>query len=257
MKSGRECFEAWAGDHEWSDWTKPTLFASELFRSFASVGPQSLPDTADGALELALRNVVRFGSAGGNRACVVVDLPGERALQVGAALTEHGFAPVVLFNGVASARNPVIAHDESLKALIRYSAALRMAQEPSPAFLLDSRRMQGTPAPGRYDNRWVTFPQDFPSAGLLRMRGVKRCYLLLDSDRVADDLAHVLKRWQDAGIEMLGAHDGRPVTVQRPPLYKALYYRWSALVGLKPNSFGGFGASIPEVTSRGYVGGFG
>jgi hypothetical protein len=256
MTTGRECFEAWAGDHEWSDWTKPTLFASELFPSFASIGAQSLPDTGDGALELALRHTFRFRDTEGSR-CLVVDLPGERALQVGAALTEHGFAPVVLFNGVASARNPIIAHDEALKALICYGAALRMAEEPSPAFLLDSRRMQGTPVPGRYDNRWVTFPQDFPSAGLMRMRGIKRCYLLLDGKRVADDLAHVLKRWQDAGIEMLDAESGQPVQVQTPPLYKALYYRWSALIGLKPNSFGGFGAAIPIVTSRGYVGGFG
>ena len=257
MTTGRECFEAWAGDHEWSDWTKPTLFASELFPSFADVGPQSLPDTADGALELALRNVVRFRDSDGNRTCVIVDLAGERSLQVGAALTEYGFAPVVLFNGVASTRNPLIAHDEPIKALIRYGAALRIAQEPAPAFLLDSRRMQGAPGPGRYDNRWITFPQDFPSGGLMRMRGIKRCYLILDPNRVADDLAHVLKRWQDAGIQMLDAADGRPLTVQTPPLYKALYYRWSALIGLKPNSFGGFGATIPEVTSRGYVGGFG
>jgi len=257
MTTARECFEAWAGDHEWSDWTKPTLFASGHFSSFANTKPRSLPDTADGALEPALRNVVRYRESDGNRACVVVDMPGERSLEVGAALTEHGFAPVVLFNGVPSVRNPVIANDGPIKALIRYSAALRLAQEPSPAFLLDSRRMQGAPSPGRYDNRWITFPQDFPSGGLLRVRGVKRCYLIVDPKRVADDLAHVLKRWQDAGIEMYGADDGEPMTIQTPPLYKTLYYRWSALVGLKPNSFGGFGAPVPEVTSRGYGGGFG
>jgi hypothetical protein len=257
MTTGRECFEAWAGDHEWSDWTKPTLFASELFPSFAKVGQQSLPDTANGALELALRNVVRYRQSDGARACVVADMPGERPLQVGAALTEHGFAPVVLFNGVASARKPIVSNDEPIKALIRYSAALRVVQEPSPAFLLDSRRMQGKPLPGWYDNRWVTFPQDFPSGGLLRMRGVKRCYLILDPQRLSDDLAHVLKRWQDAGIEMYSAHDGEPIKVQKPPLYRALYYRWSALMGLKPNSFGGFGAPIPEVTSHGFGGGFG
>jgi hypothetical protein len=160
----------------------------------------------------------------------------------------------VLFNGVASARNPIVANDEPIKALIRYAGSLASAQDPAPAFLLDSRRMDGAPAPGRYDNRWITFPQDFPSAGLLRMRGVQRCYLILEPKRVADDLAHVLKRWQDGGIQMLDALDGgRPVTIQTPPLYKALYYRWSALVGLKPNSFGGFGAVVPEPTrSTGY-----
>lgn len=258
MSIGRECFEAWAGDHEWSDWTKPTLFASSLLPSYASIGAQSLPDTSDGALELAVRNDVRWRDGNGNRACVVVDLPGSRSIEVGAALSEHGYAPIVLFNGVASARSPLIAHDEPIKALLRYARSLRVAAEPSPAFLLDSRRMQGVPAPGRYDNRWIAFPQDFPSGGLLRLRGIERCYLILDPKRVSDDLAHVLKRWQDAGIQMFDATDGRqPITIQTPPLYRALYYRWLALIGLKPNSFGGFGAEIPEVTNRGFAGGFG
>ena len=259
MVSGRECFEAWAGNHEWSDWTKPVLFASRTFAHFAGIGAQSLPDTSDGALELALKSNVRSRDGAGTRNCVVVDLPGERAIEVGAALAGHGFAPVVLFNGVASGGTAILNHDEAIKNLIRYSSALKIADEPSPAFLLDSRRMTGTPRAGHYDNRWVTFPQDFPSGGRLRMAGVVNCYLILEGNRVADDLAHVLKRWQDAGIEMFEATErfATPLTIKPPPLYKSLYYRWLALRGLKPNSFGGFGAAIPEVTSRGYIGGFG
>jgi hypothetical protein len=255
MTTGRECFEAWAGDHEWSDWTRPTLFASELFPSHGTIG-RLVPDTAD-ALEQAIRNDLRYRDGNNNRACVVVDMPGSRAIEIGAALSEHGYAPVVLFNGVASGRNPVVAHGDTLSALIRYAPSLRIPENPSPAFLLDSRRMGGTPDPGRYDNRWIAFPQDFPSGGLLRARGIKCCYLILEPNRVPDDLAHVLKRWQDAGIEMVDATNGwKPVTIQAPPLYKALYYRWSALLKLKPNSFGGFGAAIP-IATRGYYGGYG
>ena len=55
----------------------------------------------------------------GNRNCVVVDLPGERAIEVGAALAAHGFAPIVLFNGVASGGTAVLNHDEAIKSLIR------------------------------------------------------------------------------------------------------------------------------------------
>ena len=257
MTTGRECFEAWAGDHEWSDWTRPTLFASDQFPSFTNVGPQSVPDTGDGALELAIRNDLRWRDGNGNRACVVVDMPGSRSIEIGAALSEHGYAPVVLFNGVASINSPVVSSADPIKALIRYAPSLRFAEHPSPAFLLDSRRMGGTPLPGQYDNRWIAFPQDFPSGGLLRSRGIKSCYLILDPNRVADDLAHILKRWQDAGIEMFDATSGRkPITIQTPPLYKALYYRWTALLNLKPNSFGGFGAAIP-IATRGYYGGYG
>ncbi len=123
MVSGRECFEAWAGNHEWSDWTKPVLFASQTFAHFASIGAQSLPGTSDGALQLALQSNVRSGDGGGQRNCVVVDLPGERAIEVGAALAEQGFAPVVLFNGVASGGNAVLNHDEAIKSLIRSTIA--------------------------------------------------------------------------------------------------------------------------------------
>ena len=40
----------------------------------------------------------------------------------------------------------------------------------------------------------------------------------------------------------------KPITIQSPPLYKALCYRWSALLNLRPNSFGGFGAAIAIAT---------
>jgi hypothetical protein len=254
MPNGRQCFEAWAGDHEWSDWTKPTLFASELFPSFADPNPKSLPDTGDGALELTLLNHVRALDDQGNRACLVVDMPGVRAIEVGAALSRQGFAPVVLFNGVAVARNPIIQNDDAIRALARYAAALQFVPEPSPAFLLDSRRTDGDPAPGRYDNRWITFPQDFPSGGLLRTHGIDKCYLIREPQRIADDLAHVLKRWQDAGIEIFAADSSarEPLLVKTPPLYKTLYYRWLTLRKLKPNSFGGFGAVIPLATGGGY-----
>ena len=252
MPTGRECFEAWAGDHEWSDWTKPTLFASELFAAYANVGQQSIPDTEHGALEMALRNNIRHRDDAGNRACLVVDMPDARAIRFGAALSQHGFAPLMLFNGVASARNPIIPYHDVVAALIRYAGGLRVAADPSPAFLLDSRRLDGSPMPGRYDNRWITFPQDFPSGGRLRSSGITRCYLVLEPQRIADDLAHVLKRWQDAGIEICDATNGQPLNVTTPPLYKTLYYRWLALVKLRPNSFGGFGAVIPLPGGVGY-----
>ena len=45
------------------------------------------------------------------------------------------------------------------------------ATHAPPAFLLDSDRMKApAPDPGRFDNRWLVFPQDFPSAAFLRSR---------------------------------------------------------------------------------------
>src|SRR5258708_8885675 len=74
-----------------------------------------------------------------------------------------------------------------------------------PAFLLDSRRMAvQAPAPGQFDNRWVVFPQDFPSAVFLRAQQIERVLLLHRSPTTADpDLTMVMKPWKQAGLQVL------------------------------------------------------
>ena len=55
------------------------------------------------------------------------------------------------------------------------------------------------PGPGTFDNRWVVFPQDFPSAAFLRSRGVAEVLLIQAGAQPQEDLAHVLLRWQQGG----------------------------------------------------------
>ncbi len=63
-----------------------------------------------------------------------------------------------------------------------------------------------SPSPGKFDNRWFTFPQDFPSANLLRARGISAALVIQEkAGQPAEDLSHVLRRWQDAGIEIYQA----------------------------------------------------
>jgi hypothetical protein len=78
--------------------------------------------------------------------------------------------------------------------------------------------------------------------------------LILDPNRVADDLACLEALAGCRHRNVRRDERAKPITIQTPPLYKALYYRWSALLSLKPNSFGGFGAAIP-IATRGYYGG--
>ena len=75
--------------------------------------------------------------------------------------------------------------------------------EAPPAFLLDSRRFpRGKAAsPGQFDNRWMVFPQDFPSGKLLLSRGLRRAVVVREGP-LMDDLAHVLRRWQEAGVRI-------------------------------------------------------
>jgi hypothetical protein len=123
-----------------------------------------------------------------------------------------------------------------------------------PAFLLDSRRM--SPAqpvrPGMFDNRWKVFPQDFPAGHFLQSHRIGRILLIQrHSGQPQEDLAHVLRRWQDAGLaiqqkDVTNALPPRDITVGRPAWYRAMWYRVLAMLGLQRGRPGGFGGIIPE-----------
>lgn len=111
------------------------------------------------------------------------------------------------------------------------------------------------PSPGRFDNRWLVFPQDFPSATFLQSHRIDSVQLIQPSgDQPQDDLAHVLRRWQEAGLPVKVLNPGgtatpRAIEVRRPPRYRALFYRLFAALGLRRNSAGGFGAVVPHPSS--------
>src|ERR1700730_11163782 len=124
-----------------------------------------------------------------------------------------------------------------------------------PVFILDALRLPGT-NPIRddmFDNRWMAFPQDFPSARFLVERKIKRVTLVqAEKTQPSEDLSHVLLRCQEAGIEILaktrgnvGAPSG--ITVSRPSRFKASWYRALARMGLRRSSVGASGPSIPRL----------
>ena len=119
----------------------------------------------------------------------------------------------------------------------------------------------GPIGPGRFDNRWMVFPQDLPSASFLLSRGLSRAVVLQrQTGQPAEDLSHALLRWQEAGIEILAldpASDSspQPLAIQKPSRFRALWQRALAIGGLKRNSAGGFGMVIP-IPSQGGGGSF-
>jgi len=206
---------------------------------------------------------------------VVVDLPGAESLDVGFALASADFRPVPLYNASPgpeelvgfgsrppSVWNAVIDMGPVVEAISRVTVSLQrmeFSQDAPPAFLLDSTRLSGTRPvdEGMFDNRWMVFPQDFPSASFLLAHGIRQA-LLVQRDRLEpqDDLAHTLLRWQEGGIKVLSKNleDDSPaskITVKRPSKYKATWYRALAQLGLRRNSAGGFGSYIPETTAAG------
>jgi hypothetical protein len=258
--TAEEIFACWApqscqesaDEPLWSRWAKPVAFAHLPQLPASGAGPEP-PAPAE---EFAVPALAA-------QRAIIVDLPGRRSVDMGVALARRGYRPVPLYNACHGA-SEVVDMEGLMRALIEAAEVLRTLQIDSaapPAFLLDSHRLKGTvsPAmPGDFDNRWITLPQDFPSAAFLLSRGITEALLIQeDLDRPQNDLAHVLLRWQEAGMQILviGPHapgEPRPIVVAPPSRFRSLWYTALALVGLRRNSAGGFGSRIPAPSSGGY-----
>jgi hypothetical protein len=250
--SGQDCFAIWAPDGVlWSQWAKPVPFAHApaLFTDPPAVVPENLP-----ALPRPW-----------DHSAIVVDLPGEQSVLVGLALAQQGFRPVPLFNGTSGPMQivPMDGIERALGAGADVLKRVLIAPEAKPAFLLDSERHTpiGGGEPGRYDNRWIVLPQDFPSATLLLANGIKDVLVIRQRDQwVEQDLTHVLLRWQQAGLRIRAVelesgetHDNLQLTI--PSNFRKLWYGVIALMGLRRNNAGGFGSLVPEQTQHsGYYG---
>lgn len=243
-----ELFDVWApADSVWSRWAKPVLFADR------DRGPS--PPAPPGEVFLPeLRLPLDPQTA------VVVDLPGARSVLTGLTLARQGFRPVPLFNGAH--HGSALVDTASIVSLLQAGAGElarpTLRPEAPPAFLLDAKRLApgATAKPGKFDNRWIVFPQDFPSASFLRSRQIRRVLVVFaGAAEPASDLAHVLLRWQEGGLELLAADldaaigGPRPLRVQPPSGFRQLWYRALAAVGLRRNSAGGFGSVIPTPSS--------
>lgn len=260
---GSQLFEVWAPqDSVWSRWAKPACFAET---------PPDLPGTAMPVYSAEAEAEPGSFDAGpiDTWTAFVVDMPGPRSVEIGLALARAGYRPVPLFNTAYHAA-AIVPVSEILRRLHKAEPEMRSLVLPAdapPAFLLDARRLDpsATAAPGKFDNRWVVFPQDFPSANFLLSRGIRQV-IVLQTDSLQGkprlDLTHVLLRWQEAGILLYaqdpdGQYGPQPLQVERPSAFRSLFYRALTLAGLRRNSAGGFGSIIPVPSSSSGRSGFG
>lgn len=244
-----ELFDIWAPeDAVWSAWVKPVLFAQQtIARTEMSSSEEWL--TADAG----------WAPRAHDKTALVVDLPGTQSLLTGLALAARGYRPVPLYNACSgvSAAVPMEPILELIARAAPYLAGRFLPNNAPPAFLLDAKRWHGTmtPLPGSFDNRWLVFPQDFPSANFLRSHAVQSVLLVQpQAGQPQSDLAHVLLRWQQAGVPLHvvttapGAAP-QPLHVQRPSMFRWAWHRVLASFGLRRNSAGGFGAIVPMPSS--------
>lgn len=258
--TGRELFGIWApSGSTWSQWVSPVLFA-QIDCKDENVGAS-----------LAYPAIRWHEQQANAETAVVIDLPGAQSIRVALDLAERGYRPVPIINSSpspdpffsGSPQSVVVLDMSSLVKDICIGTArlqqLTLASDAPPAFILDAVRLKGTNPlkTEMFDNRWMVFPQDFPSARFLTERKIKRV-TLVQSERAQplEDLSHVLLRWQEAGIEILAKKTGEfdapsRIIVSRPSRFKASWYRALSTMGLRRSSVGGFGSFIPEPFAAG------
>lgn len=245
----QELFKIWAPhDGLWSPWAKPVLFSS--MPQFEE--PRGLPEPSG-------KSHWSFNSDG--RTAIIIDMPGRDAVLYGLICARLGFRPVPVFNGCPGP-GELVPTDQLRDALFQATQnllGLPLSAESPPAFLLDSRRMEGIPVPRRFDNRWMVFAQDFPSANKLKSARISHILVVQKgSGQPARDLARVLVGWQDQKLKILrddpeNSAPPEAVTVHLPSATPMFFDRMLVLLGLRKNSAGGFGSVIPEPSeSSGY-----
>jgi hypothetical protein len=262
-----EVFERWAPpDERWSPWVKPVVFAHLNVLRYPLAEELQASPPAEPPLDVDADGTTTL----------VIDLPGAIGVELGLAFALQGFRPIPVYNAVPAPLRPValagpipamVDMRAILAGVVRGAGELASLQLPSdapPAFLLDSRRRVGDPGtsalPGVFDNRSVSLPTDFPSGNLLRSHGIARAIVIVAADAVPApqaDLAHTLRRWQDAGVTIelfrLGEPGAtpQPIVVRRPPWYRSMWHAMLARMGLRRHALGGFGGVLPEPSASG------
>lgn len=249
MEKALAAFKIWANPaSKWTPWTKPVLFTS------------ANPNRND--KQNFTPNTVSWQKIVDKETMIIVDLQGAQSVYEGVGLAQIGYRPIALYNGVNEPKQPstmIVDVTELGNALIdsaNYLAKINLPKDAPPAFLLDANRMtvSGTRNffTGKFDNRWSVFPQDMPSATFLKEQGIKK--IIIRSDRIAQDLAHVLYRYQNENLKIVRVTKRdihRKATISKPKKFANAFYRFQVILGLSPDSTGGFGAVVPTET-QGY-----
>jgi hypothetical protein len=247
----KDIFNIWAPPESvWSRWAKPVIF-TRLNEPYIQPVELKLPNV--GAMNLPRPQ---------EHTAMIVNLPGVHSVFMALALATMGYRPVPLYNST-DGPNAVVPVTEIVDAMLTGTPmmqGIRLEPEAPPAFMLDVNRLRGlvAPQPGKFDNRWVIFPQDMPSATFMRSQQIERVIVLQATNTFADDdLAHVFLRWRSAGIQIQvkDPYANGPIeemSVHRPSQFKMRYLAFMFLfLGLRRSNVGGFGSMIPYSSGGG------
>lgn len=234
-------FEVWSPDGAaWARWVKPVLFAAL---------PRDLPPVPD------VRMLTINELAGVSATAIVVELPGPYAVDWGVQLARQGWRPIPLFVGSPAPipesgepREAVVDVESILGRLVEATDTLKRLNLPPkapPAFLVDSERGAAPHlSAGMWDNRSLHFEADFPSAVFLKEHGITSVIRIATGDPPLD-LARVLRKWHDGGIELLSLSPMADAKLSPLRLPRHLWlYDWLTRLRADTayrNAMGGFG----------------
>jgi len=250
MDRALEVYKTWiSNESEWTKWAKPIIFMNLKTAEAKSI---NLPE------------VSWIGGVNPQSTALIIDLPGKSSLLEGLTLANAGFRPVPLYNSACAPRNyKTLVDVGDIVSLLESGGAflqnLNSASSASPVFLLDSNRMalgsvnKSGLKPGTFDNRWQIVPADMPSADYLCKQGINKIIVRFNSRNIAEDLTHILLRYQEKGIEIFSCTTDKvvvPAHFHRPSFFKSIFYRWKTFRALSRNSAGGFGGAIHESSGR-------
>jgi len=244
-----EIFLQWAPAQSiWSTWAIPVPFA-QIPRQTTTLGDVGEAET----FELP---AVQFQVPANTT--VILDLPGPASVGMALALAQLGMRPVPVIDGSPGSSLggvPAVGETqvrvqmgETLRKLsvgARVLQGLSIAANARPVFVLDALRHGNEAAnhAAQFDNRWKTFPEDFPAAQFIQEQGITTALLVQEkTHQPSEDLAHVLLRWEEAGIQILAVGTEEPknprvIRVARPMRFRALWYRALELLGLQNGLF--------------------
>jgi hypothetical protein len=251
--TSEKVFDIWAPrEGIWSAWVKPVAFANMTRVSDTAVAER--PQQAALPLQAADQTTM-----------LVIDMPGSNGVWMGLAAAEKGYRPIPLYNAVPGPGAGISLVDvrpifRTMAEVAPLLAGMNLRDDAPPAFLLDRNRRTGLIAAsaGRFDNRSISFPTDFPGANLLKNRGISSAILIQEGTAVdpQSDLSHTLRRWQEAKIALnaiaLGlGNEMRTLDVRTPPWFRSIWHRVAISFGLRRNPLGGFGGILPDMSNSG------
>lgn len=252
--------DVWVGaDDPWRPWVKQALFATPVSKRPRALGDTRLTSFDEETTQDA--SPWKWGDLSWlevGRSAMIVDLGGSYAMRMGLALGQRGWRPVFAINTTSSA-SEVIKMKPVLRWL-RKGARLRSAFSASadapPAFILDARRIgRGAPTLTSYDNRWMLFASDLPSAEFFRARRIDSVTVVQDGVRLRADLRAIAWAYQRAGLEVriadLQSETLVTLTDQRQSRFGFVFEQIARHVFGGRRHDGTYGRFVPKYSSHG------